>query len=171
VFAPAEGQNEVGKIDSGWIDWLWGSQERSSKGFSTRTDKDGTMRGMLTCGMLCFATMSATGCALAQKKMQDNPQGLLERLAETGGRAVFHSDVRFGPKADRVKMVYIPRSALDEILPTSLDVFPNLEGLMIINPGEGDRPEEALTGCLVDGAEDLAKLESAYQHVGWITGD
>lgn len=50
--------------------------------------------------------------------------------------------------------------------PTALAVFPNLRALMIIDKTDGE--EKALTGCTVDGADDLLALEYAYKEAKWI---
>lgn len=135
---------------------------------------NGAMRERLFCGLISLAMVPAMACERDQVEGQEkqvavlDARELLQRISQTGGRVTYHK-LRLGKKADRVRLVYIPRSALNAIRPTSLVVFQNLQGIMVINPAKGDQPERALTGCLVDGAEDLSKLEAAYRQAGWIT--
>lgn len=94
---------------------------------------------------------------------------LLKQIKSAGGRVAIHARPIFPRVQNQVRMVYIPRAALDSIRPTSLAVFPNLKGIMVIEPAKGDRPEVALTGCLIDRTSDLAKLENAYVDHGWMS--
>ena len=121
---------------------------------------------------LVLCLLSGAGCMsfedAARDAPGDVPRDLVEQLVASGGRVSFHDGGRFGRSAEQVKMLYIPRATLSAFPPSSLTGYPNLKGLMIIEPADGDRPERALTGCLVDGAEDLAALEDAYRREGWI---
>ncbi len=79
-------------------------------------------------------------------------------IRDTGGR--FNDDAGGDPR--RIKTVYLPRTALNEVRPTTLAVFPNLRALMIIENTDGT--EKKLTGSMIDDAEDLLALEYAYKN-------
>ena len=112
-----------------------------------------------------FGFVLLAGCYLLQRGQSAGSltqRTLIAAIEESGGR--FNAGANRNP--NRISAVYLPKEALNEIRPTMLAEFPNLRALMIIETN-GD-VETPLTGCMVDGAEDLSALEHAYREHRWI---
>lgn len=112
-----------------------------------------------------FLVVLVAGCHLLQRGQavgSVNQRTLIAAIEESGGR--FNAGADGNP--NRISAVYLPKEALNESRPTMLAEFPNLRALMIIETTGG--VETPLTGCVVDGAEDLSELEHAYREHRWI---
>ena len=112
--------------------------------------------------VLMLLSLIATGCQVLPKMPTKSQSILVAEIQQAGG----HFDENARARPMEVQTVFLPMNALSRIRPSSLAVFPKLKALMIIETQ--DNQEHALTGSLVNGADDLLALEYVYRDAGWI---
>lgn len=113
----------------------------------------------LICVVFCLAS-----CVSSSVMRREPNATLVETIEQHGGRIEYHRGL--GSQSGQVKAISLPATALREIDPVALHVFPGLRVLHLREIPCGASGDTYETACCVNGKAELAKLAGEYRKAG-----